>query len=193
MKLIVGLGNPGNKYIGNRHNIGFRAIDQLQQDYNFPMKYRKKFNGEYVKGKIGAEDMILLKPQTYMNNSGVSVGEFARFFKIIPADIIVIHDELDLSVSTLRVKVGGGAGGHNGLKSIDSNIGKNYIRIRVGVDKPVHKDQVSNYVLSDFAKIELEVIENTMLPLISEYIDYILTDNYDNFMNKIALSIQKQS
>jgi PTH1 family peptidyl-tRNA hydrolase len=153
MLLLVGLGNPGKAYAGNRHNIGFMALDAIARAEN-AAPFRKKFQGEVSEARIGEERAILLKPETYMNESGRSVAEAARFHKIALADIVVLHDELDLAPAKLRVKVGGGNAGHNGLRSITAHMGNDYKRVRLGIGHPGDKALVHGYVLSDFAKAE---------------------------------------
>lgn len=153
MLLVVGLGNPGSDYARNRHNIGFMAADVLVRRYSFG-PWRSKFQGEVAEGIIGGEKVMALKPQTYMNLSGQSVAAAARFLKVPVDDIIVLHDELDVAPGRLKVKRGGGAGGHNGLKSIDSHLGQNYRRVRLGIGHPGDRDLVSGYVLHDFAKAD---------------------------------------
>jgi len=151
MKLIVGLGNPGEKYSGNRHNIGFMAVDEIVRGYGFG-PWKKRFQGYTAEGQIGLEKCILLKPSTYMNESGRAVGEAMRFYKLPLADVIVIHDEIDLKPGVIRVKKGGGNAGHNGLKSISAHAGNDYVRVRLGIDHPGDRALVANYVLQDFAK-----------------------------------------
>ena len=153
MQLFVGLGNPGGKYAGNRHNIGFMALDRIAEDHGFG-PWKGKFQGEITEGLLGREKVLLLKPMTFMNNSGQSVGEAMRFYKLTPADVTVFHDELDLAPGKLRLKQGGGHAGHNGLRSIHQHIGAEYQRVRMGVGHPGHKDKVAPYVLSDFAKAD---------------------------------------
>ncbi len=155
MKLIVGLGNPGEKYAGNRHNIGFMAVDEMARGYTFA-PWKKRFQGYTAEGQIGLEKCILLKPSTFMNESGRAVGEAMRFYKLSLGDVIVIHDEIDLKPGAIRVKTGGGNAGHNGLKSISAHIGNDYMRVRLGIDHPGDKALVANYVLHDFAKADLE-------------------------------------
>lgn len=149
MKLVVGLGNPGLKYERTRHNIGFMAVDEIVRRHNLS-RPREKFNGELYEGDVGGERVLLLKPQTFMNNSGESVAPAARFYKIPPADVIVMHDELDLAPGKLRVKRGGGAAGHNGLRSIDAHLGADYWRLRLGIGHPGSKDKVLSFVLQNF-------------------------------------------
>jgi peptidyl-tRNA hydrolase, PTH1 family len=146
MKLIVGLGNPGPTYAGHRHNIGFMVVERMADEHGFG-PWRKRFQGLTADGSIGGEKVLLLKPETYMNESGRSVGEALRFLKIDPADLIVLHDELDLAPGKMRVKVGGGNAGHNGLKSISQHVGNEYVRVRLGIGHPGHKDRVSGMTL----------------------------------------------
>ncbi|HRY03209.1 MAG TPA: aminoacyl-tRNA hydrolase, partial [Beijerinckiaceae bacterium] len=149
MLLFVGLGNPGRQYARNRHNIGFMAIEQIARAHNFA-PFRARFQGRVSEGQIGGEKVILLEPETYMNESGRAVGEAARFYKIGLDGIAVFHDELDLAPGKCRVKIGGGAAGHNGLRSIDAHLGKDYRRIRLGIGHPGDKNLVHSYVLNDF-------------------------------------------
>ena len=166
MKLIVGLGNPGASYAGNRHNIGFMAADRLFERWS-GQNWRTRFQGLCADLVVDGQKSLLLKPETFMNLSGQSVAEAVKFYKIAPENIIVIHDELDISPGSVRVKQGGGHGGHNGLKSIDSHIGQAYWRIRLGIGHPGHKDLVSGYVLHDFAKTDQDWLE----PLLGKLAD----------------------
>ncbi len=161
MKLLVGLGNPGAQYAGNRHNIGFMLLDNLQDDYR-GTPWRHQFHGLLSEAFIGVEKTLLLKPQTYMNRSGVSVGECARFYKIPPEEVVVFHDELDIDPARIKIKQGGGHGGHNGLKDIDRTLGQNYWRVRLGIGHPGDKHKVSGYVLQDFRKEEWPDIEDML-------------------------------
>ncbi len=158
MLLIVGLGNPGREYAKNRHNIGFMAVEAIARKHGFSAP-RAKFQGFLREGTIGGERVLLLQPQTYMNDSGRSVGEAARFHKIGLNEIVVFHDELDLAPAKLRIKVGGGDAGHNGLRSISAHMGPGYKRIRLGIGHPGDKALVHAYVLSDFAKAEQPWVE----------------------------------
>lgn len=159
MKLLVGLGNPGGEYTETRHNVGFMVVEAVRREFGLP-GFTVKFKGLASKGKVGPHDVLLLMPQTFMNLSGASVQAAAAFYKIEAADILVIHDELDLAVGVLRTKIGGGDAGHNGLKSITQVLGTaNYGRLRFGIDRPVHKAQVSDYVLHRFNDEEVPVIE----------------------------------
>jgi len=159
MQLFVGLGNPGAKYAKNRHNIGFMVIDEIAHDHGFG-PWKSQFQGQVSAGTLGSEKVLLLKPSTFMNLSGQSVGEAMRFYKMTPEDVTVFHDELDLAPSKVRVKQAGGHAGHNGLRSIHQHIGEHYQRVRLGIGHPGHKDRVSGYVLSDFAKAEAEWLDN---------------------------------
>jgi PTH1 family peptidyl-tRNA hydrolase len=159
MKLIVGLGNIGDEYSQTRHNIGFIAIDKILQDLDYTSINKTNFKGELFK----SGDFLFLKPSTYMNLSGESVGSVKQFYKIDNDDIIVIHDDLDLKLGALRFKKGGGHGGHNGLKSIDAHIGNDYHRVRIGIGRPEDKSEVVNYVLGKFSKEELEKLDKTLL------------------------------
>ncbi|MEM6811738.1 MAG: aminoacyl-tRNA hydrolase [Pseudomonadota bacterium] len=184
MFLIVGLGNPGNKYEGNRHNIGFMVIDEIARSNNFPA-FKNKFQGELSEGRIGTQKIALLKPQTYMNDSGQSVGKAAQFFKVPPEKIIVFHDELDLAPRKIKVKQGGGTGGHNGLKSIDAHLGnKEYWRVRCGIGHPGDKNRVSGYVLNDFSKEEQKWLPDWIDDL-SRYVDMVIEHHHDDYMTRV--------
>lgn len=185
MKLFVGLGNPGAKYAQNRHNIGFMALDQIASDHGFS-QWRSKFQGQMCEGKLGSEKIVMLKPETFMNLSGQSVGEAMRFFKLDSTDITVFHDELDLAPSKVRLKSGGGHAGHNGLRSIHQHIGAHYDRVRLGVGHPGHKDRVAGYVLSDFAKAEQEWLDD-VLRGIGDGAVHLANDEGPRFLNAIAL------
>lgn len=167
MKLFVGLGNPGKKYEGNRHNAGFMAVDAMAEAFGAP-KWSKKFSGEIAEISVEDEKIILLKPQTYMNLSGQSVGAATQFYKINPLQVTVFHDELDIPLGEIRIKTGGGHGGHNGLKDIDAHIGKEYRRVRLGIGHPGHKDMVSDYVLHDFSKAERETMDELIGQIIRQ-------------------------
>jgi len=187
MKLIVGLGNPGAKYAHNRHNIGFMALDQIARDHGFS-PWRAKFQGQVSDGRFGSEKVILLKPETFMNLSGQSVGEAMRFHKLDPADVIVFHDELDLAPGKVRLKTGGGHAGHNGLRSIHAHIGAEYDRVRLGVGHPGHKDAVAGYVLRDFPKAEQDWLDD-VLRGIGDGVAHLVDGAGDKFMNAIALRV----
>lgn len=185
MKLFVGLGNPGPKYARNRHNIGFMALDQIAADHGFS-PWRTKFSGQMAEGKFGSTKVTLLKPETFMNRSGQSVGEAMRFFKLEPEDVIVFHDELDLAPGKCRVKTGGGHAGHNGLRSIHGHIGPEYQRVRLGIGHPGHKDRVSGYVLSDFAKAEAAWLDD-LLRGIGDGAPELAAGDTGRFMNAVSL------
>ena len=185
MKLIVGLGNPGAKYAGHRHNIGFMAVDRIAEDHGFP-PWRSKFQGSLAEGRLGTERAALLKPETYMNESGRSVDEAARFFKLDPEDIVVLHDELDLAPGRCKVKAGGGHAGHNGLRSIHAHLGPDYIRVRLGIGHPGHKDRVSGYVLHDFARADAEWLDDLMRG-ISDGAPALAEGDAARFMNAVSL------
>ena len=185
MWLIVGLGNPGDKHQKNRHNVGFMAVDEIADEYGIG-PFRSKFQSEMAEGRIGGEKVVLLKPQTYMNESGQGVGKAAKFYKIAPERVIVFHDELDLDPGKCRVKLGGGVAGHNGLKSIKAHLGTpDFQRVRIGIGHPGDKNRVSGYVLSDFAKADQEWVE-LRVPAMARYVDLILSDNADDFMTRVA-------
>lgn len=168
MILCVGLGNPGQQYLMNRHNIGFMAIDSFASEYNFPV-FKRKFHGEISESKIDSNLVILLKPQTYMNLSGSSVQSTMDFYKIALEKVIVFHDDLDLIPGQIKVKQGGGAAGHNGLRSLDKMIGNNYWRVRIGIGHPGDRSMVSNYVLSPFQKSDHEWLAILLQKLSSEF------------------------
>ena len=187
MKLFVGLGNPGGKYANNRHNIGFMAVDRIQSDHGFS-PWRSKFQGQVSEGKLGSTKVILLKPETFMNLSGQSVGEAMRFYKLTPADITVFHDEIDLAPSKLRVKQGGGHAGHNGLRSMHQHVSPEYQRIRMGVGHPGHKDAVPGYVLRDFPKADHEWLDD-VLRGISDGASSLAEGDTGRFLNAVALRV----
>ncbi len=191
MFLIVGLGNPGAEYAGTRHNVGFAAVDALHDAYGFGA-YRDKFDGLISEGKIAGEKVYLLKPQTYMNLSGNSVVKAACFYKILPQNVIVIHDDMDLPAGKMKAKTGGGAGGHNGLKSIDAAISPNYHRIRIGVGHPQSGGEaVVNHVLSRFSKVDSVLIDENIDAAVKN-IGVLMTEGVSAFSNKIGLLKQKK-
>ena len=185
MKLFVGLGNPGAKYAQNRHNIGFMAVDRIASDHAFG-PWRSKFQGQVSEGLLDGVKVTLLKPETFMNRSGQSVGEAMRFYKLSPEDIVVFHDEIDLAPGKLRVKQGGGHAGHNGLRSLHSHIGDAYGRVRMGVGHPGHKDAVPTYVLRDFPKADHELLDD-MLRGISDGAEALANGDTGRFQNAVAL------
>ncbi|MDH6266977.1 PTH1 family peptidyl-tRNA hydrolase [Rhizobium sp. SG_E_25_P2] len=190
MKIFAGLGNPGPKYQGNRHNIGFMAIDAIHRKLPFG-PWSKKFKAEIAEGEIDGEKILLMKPQTFMNLSGDSVGEAMRFFKLTPADITVFHDELDLPAAKVRVKTGGGHGGHNGLKSLDAHCGRDYRRVRLGIGHPGDKELVHNHVLGDFAKVDQTWLD-PLLDDIALNAGLLLVGDGSQFMNKLARGEPKE-
>lgn len=185
MKLFVGLGNPGAKYSKNRHNVGFMALNQIAEGNNFPA-WKTKFQGRLNEGRLGSSRIALLKPETFMNLSGQSVGEAMRFYKLAPDDVVVFHDELDLAPGKLRFKTGGSHAGHNGLRSIHQHIGDTYHRVRIGIGHPGHKDRVSGYVLHDFAKSDQDWLDD-VLRGISDGAAELAAGDSGRFMNKVSL------
>ncbi|MEO0749131.1 MAG: aminoacyl-tRNA hydrolase [Pseudomonadota bacterium] len=185
MLIFAGLGNPGPKYAGNRHNIGFMAVDRIAEDHGFE-SWRGKFQSSISEGRLGSEKVLLIKPETFMNTSGQPVGEAMRFYKLDPQDVIVFHDELDLAPGKCRVKQGGGHAGHNGLRSLHQHIGESYGRVRLGIGHPGHKDRVSGYVLSDFAKSEQDWLDD-LLRGISDGAADLAAGRNDKFLNAVSL------
>ena len=185
MHIFVGLGNPGPKYAGNRHNIGFMALDRIAEDHGFG-PWRSKFQGQISEGRLGRAKVLLLKPETFMNLSGQSVGEAMRFYKLEPSDITVFHDELDLAPGKVRVKMGGGHAGHNGLRSIHGHIGEAYQRVRLGIGHPGRKDLVSHYVLHDFGKADQEWLDDVLRGA-SDGAPHLADRDSGKFLNAIAL------
>jgi peptidyl-tRNA hydrolase, PTH1 family len=190
MLLFAGLGNPGPGYAGHRHNIGFRAIDAIHRHYRFA-PWRKRFSSEIAEGEIGGEKVLLLKPQTYMNDSGVSVAAAARFFKVPLDKIVVFHDELDLEPPKVRVKMGGGNAGHNGLRSISALCGNDYVRVRLGIGHPGDKDLVHPYVLSDFFKEERPWVE-AVTDAVATAAEFLATGRPEEFQNRVHLALQSK-
>ncbi|TCP41429.1 aminoacyl-tRNA hydrolase [Rhodovulum marinum] len=187
MRLFVGLGNPGAKYAGNRHNIGFMAVDRIAGDHGFA-PWRAKFQGQLSEGRLGGEKVVLLKPETYMNRSGDSVQAAVQFYKLAPGDVTVFHDELDLAPGKCRLKQGGGHAGHNGLRSIHAHIGPEYERVRLGIGHPGHKDRVSGYVLSDFAKADRDWLDDLLRGISDGAADLARGDGA-RFLNAVALRV----
>jgi len=187
VRLFVGLGNPGAKYAGNRHNIGFMAVDRIAGDHGFS-PWRGKFQGKVSDGVLGGEKAVLLKPETFMNLSGQSVGEAMRFYKLTPGDVTVFHDEIDLAPGKMRLKSAGGHAGHNGLRSIHTHVGEAYGRVRIGVGHPGHRDAVPGYVLHDFAKAD-EAWLDDMLRGISDGAAALAAGDGATFSNAVALRV----
>ena len=188
MHVIAGLGNPGPQYANHRHNIGFMAADAIARRHSFS-PWTNKFNAEIAEGRLGGEKVMLIKPQTYMNLSGQAVGEALRFFKLSPGDLTVLYDELDLAPGKIRVKTGGGAGGHNGIRSLDAHCGKDYTRVRIGIGHPGDKARVTGHVLGDFAKADRAWLE-PLLAAIADHAAMLVAGDHSTFMNKTSLALQ---
>jgi PTH1 family peptidyl-tRNA hydrolase len=186
MLLLVGLGNPGPRHAKNRHNIGFMAVDEIVRRHGFG-PWRARFRGRIAEGRIAGEKVLALEPDTYMNESGRAVGEAVRFYKLEPASqVIVIYDEIDLKPGKVRVKLGGGAGGHNGIRSIDNHIGRDYRRVRLGVGHPGDKDLVHGYVLQDFAKVETAG-RDKLIEAVAVELPRLIEGDDGGFMSRLAL------
>lgn len=189
MLLIVGLGNPGAKHARQRHNVGFMAVDAIHRRHSFG-PWRKRFHGEAAEGTLASEKCLLIKPQTYMNRSGQPVGEAAGFFKLVPDDILVIHDEVDLPPGKIRMKTGGGVAGHNGLKSIGAAIGSDFRRLRIGVGHPGAKERVPHYVLHDFAKADAVWLQ-PLLDAIADHAPLLAEGKDSTFANRLHEAVAK--
>ena len=188
MRLLVGLGNPGQRYAGNRHNIGFMIVDAIARRHEVS-PWRRRFHGLIAEGQVGGERVLLLKPETYMNESGRAVAEAVHFYKLEPANVVVFHDEIDLAPAKVRVKTGGGTAGHNGLRSIAAHIGNEFRRVRVGVGHPGLRELVEYYVLQDFAKAERDWVE-ALCATIAENAGLVAKGQDATFQNKVHLVIQ---
>jgi peptidyl-tRNA hydrolase, PTH1 family len=188
MLLFVGLGNPGPKHAGNRHNIGFMAVQAIARRHELS-PWRRRFQGVAVEGNIANERILLLLPGTYMNESGRAVGEAANFYKLDTGSIVVFHDEVDLAPAKVRVKVGGGVAGHNGLRSITAHIGNEYKRVRIGIGKPDVKELVPMHVLGDFAKSEWAWVE-ALCDVMAENAPLLVKDKDSSFQNKVHLAME---
>ena len=188
MRLFVGLGNPGAKYAHNRHNIGFMAVDEIARRHGFA-PWRRRFQGETTEGSLDGERVVMLRPATFMNESGRAVQEAASFFKIAPGEVTVFQDELELPPAKVRVKVGGGIAGHNGLRSISAHIGNDYRRVRLGIGHPGVKELVHGYVLSDFAKDERPWVQ-ALCEAVAESAGLLTTNRDSTFQNKVHLAMQ---
>ena len=186
MKLLIGLGNPGAEHTSNRHNIGFMALDAIADTHGFG-PWRSKFQGQLSQGRLGSEKCLLLKPSTYMNESGRAANEAIRFYKLELDDVIVLHDEIDLTPTKIRVKTGGGVAGHNGLRSLTSHIGNDYVRVRIGIGHPGDKSKVHAHVLKNFSKSERAWVE-PLITAIADAAPHLAEDEPANFMNKVALA-----
>ncbi|MCC0033402.1 MAG: aminoacyl-tRNA hydrolase [Brucellaceae bacterium] len=190
MLILAGLGNPGAQYANNRHNAGFMAADAIARRHSFS-PWTKKFSALVCEGQLGGEKTLLIKPQTFMNLSGQSAGEAMRFYKLSPADIVVLYDELDLAPGKLRVKTGGGTGGHNGIKSMDAHCGKDYRRVRIGIGHPGDKNLVHNWVLGDFAKADATWLD-PLMDAIADAAPLLAKGDDAGFMNRVAVLTQPQ-
>lgn len=188
MLLFAGLGNPGSRYSGNRHNIGFLAVDAIHRRHRFS-PWRRKFQGEASEGEIAGAKILLLKPETFMNESGTAVSAAQHFYKIPLGEVTVFHDELDLAPAKVRVKTGGGNAGHNGLRSISAMCGNDYMRVRLGIGHPGDKNLVHHYVLSDFFKDEHGWVEAVM-DAIANAADLLAAGKPEEFQNRVHLAIQ---
>jgi PTH1 family peptidyl-tRNA hydrolase len=188
--LLVGLGNPGPEYAQHRHNVGFMALQRIAERHGFGT-VKSRFKGMTVEGRIAGQKVLALKPTTFMNRSGDAVAEAVKFFKIPPARVIVLYDELDLAPGKMKVKLGGGAAGHNGIRSIDGAIGPDFWRVRIGIGHPGHKDLVHNYVLHAFAKADKDWLD-PMLDAISDEIGAMLDGQSELFMTKVAARLTPQ-
>jgi PTH1 family peptidyl-tRNA hydrolase len=187
MLLFVGLGNPGARYAHNRHNIGFMVVDEIARRHNIA-PWRRRFQGVAAEGPLAGERVLLLKPETYMNDSGRAVAEAAHFYKVPMSDIVVIHDEVDLPPAKVRVKTGGGVAGHNGLRSISAHVGNDYRRVRIGVGHPGGKDLVHAHVLNDFAKSEWPWVE-ALCDIIADNAALLVKGQDSTFQNKVHLAM----
>ena len=190
MLVIAGLGNPGAEYRHHRHNIGFMAADAIARRHSFS-PWTKKFQALVCEGRLCGDKALLIKPQTFMNLSGQSVGEALRFYKLGPENLVVLYDELDLAPGKVRVKTGGGAGGHNGIRSLDAHLGPDYRRVRIGIGHPGDKARVTGHVLGDFAKSDAEW-RDPLIDAIAEHADLLAGDDDSGFMNKIALATRPE-
>jgi PTH1 family peptidyl-tRNA hydrolase len=188
MLLFVGLGNPGSPYVANRHNIGFVVVEEIAKRHGFA-PWRRRFQGVATEGSIGSEKVLLLLPGTFMNESGRAVAEAANFYKLGRSDIVVFHDEIELRPAKVRVKIGGGNAGHNGLRSITEHIGNDYRRVRIGVGHPGVKELVHGHVLSDFAKSERDWVE-ALRDVIADNAGLLAKGQDPTFQNKVHLAMQ---
>ncbi len=188
MLLFAGLGNPGAKYADNRHNVGFMAADAIARRHSFS-PWSKKFQGLIAEGTLAGEKIILIKPQTFMNLSGQSVGEALRFYKLDASALTVFYDEIDLAAGKVRVKVGGGSGGHNGIRSLEQHVGKDFRRVRIGVSHPGVKEMVHGHVLGDFAKADREWLD-VLLDTIADDAELLAKGDDNSFMNRVTLALR---
>lgn len=191
MQLWVGLGNPGAQYALHRHNVGFMAADTIAEVHGFSAP-QKKFQGWLQEGRIAGEKLLLLKPATFMNDSGRSIGEAMRFYKLAPANVTVFYDELDLAPFKVKVRRGGGTAGHNGIRSADAHLGPDFRRVRIGIGHPGHKDRVTGHVLGNFAKAELDDLAD-LLGAIAAEAPWLAQGDDVRFMNDIALCLDRRA
>ena len=189
MQLWVGLGNPGPQYAMQRHNVGFMAVDAIAEVHNFAPP-KRAFQGWAQEGRIGPEKILLLKPATFMNESGRAIGEAARFYKLGVEDVTVFHDELDLAPFKVKVKRGGGTAGHNGLRSTEAHLGNAFRRVRIGIGHPGHKDRVTGHVLGNYAKAEIEDLSD-LLGAVAAEAEWLARGDDVRFMNEVALRLQR--
>ena len=188
MQIWTGLGNPGAQYAMHRHNVGFMVADVIADVHGFG-PVQKKFSGWVQEGRIGGEKLLLLKPATYMNESGRAVGEALRFYKLGPEALTVFHDELDLAPFKVKVRTGGGLAGHNGLRSIDQHLGPDFRRVRIGIGHPGHKDRVTGHVLGNYAKVELDPLTDMLAALAAEA-EWLAKGKDARFMSEVALRLR---
>lgn len=191
MQIWVGLGNPGAQYAMHRHNVGFMAVDTIAEIHEFE-PWKKQFQGWAALGRIGSQRILLLKPATFMNESGRSIGEAMRYFKAEPGDVTVFHDELDLAPFRVKVKVGGGTAGHNGLRSTEQHIGNEFRRVRLGIGHPGHKDRVTGHVLGNYVKAELDPLAD-MLGAVAREANWLAAGDDPRYMSEIALRLADQA
>lgn len=189
MQIWAGLGNPGGSYALHRHNVGYMAADILAAVHDFG-PWQKKFRSLVAEGRIGRYKVLLVKPQTYMNDSGDAVQQALRFYKLDVDSLTAFHDELDLAPMKLKVKVGGGTAGHNGLRSIDACLGPDFRRVRIGIGHPGHKDKVTNYVLGNYAKSEIEPLSDLLAAIAAEA-QWLADGDDARFMSEVALRLQQ--
>jgi PTH1 family peptidyl-tRNA hydrolase len=189
MQLWAGLGNPGAQYALHRHNVGFMTVDAIAETHDFSPE-RKGFHGWVREGRVGSEKILILKPATFMNDSGRAVGDAMRFYKLSEGDVTVFHDELDLPPFKVKVKVGGGTAGHNGLRSAEAHIGNGFRRVRLGIGHPGHKDRVTGHVLGNYAKAEMDPLAD-MLGAIAAEAPWLAARDDARFMNEVALRLQQ--
>ncbi|MEQ9115849.1 MAG: aminoacyl-tRNA hydrolase [Rickettsiales bacterium] len=187
MHLVVGLGNPGQKYQFNRHNAGFLLVNEIARQYQFGNS-QSKFDGEFFKGDLNSKKVILVKPQTFMNLSGKAVSKFQQFYKIDPDKTLVAYDDLDVPFGKVKVSIGGGTAGHNGLKSINSIVSNNYVKLKIGIGRPEHQSQVESYVLSDFSDEEKKHLDK-VFDVVTKNISILLDGKREDFLTKISMEM----